>query len=396
MTRVQSVTSPIAGRVAVVVGGIFDETRRTAAQTGEKPRVDVLEMEQHSGSALFDFAWLETQLAQISPLRKLLLTLADMIGWSELLVLWAFRHIVRYDVVYATCEDVGVVLAVLLRLTLRRSPRVIVRLEQPVYGRTALRRAVYAALLRFALRRVDLILCRTHAHAELLQREYRVAREKLVFVPEPTDTQFFTQAHGAPETVTAALTDQPVVVSAGLEMRDYETLIEAVRGLPLQLIIGAGSPWSKFEFSSQNVPDLPTNVQVSSFTPQQMRELYRAAALVVVAVKPTNRACGMNVVLEAWAMERAVIASRTVGLSSYIEDQKTGRFVAPGDVEGLRDAITELLSDTGAAARLGKNGRARVEHEHTLEHYLERIEAAVRHVKDSEGPRKSDALPLKV
>ena len=36
-----------------------------------------------------------------------------------------------------------------------------------------------------------------------------------------------------------------MICTAGLEFRDYPTLIEAVRGLDARVVIAAASPWSK-------------------------------------------------------------------------------------------------------------------------------------------------------
>jgi glycosyltransferase involved in cell wall biosynthesis len=104
-----------------------------------------------------------------------------------------------------------------------------------------------------------------------------------------------------------------------------------------------------------------------------MRRHYAAAGLVVVPVRPTLRACGMNVVLEAWAMSKGVIASETPGLRDYLEDGRTVRFVQPGDPVELRRAILELLDDTMETARLGANGRLLVEAELNLDAYVARV-----------------------
>jgi glycosyltransferase involved in cell wall biosynthesis len=170
---------------------------------------------------------------------------------------------------------------------------------------------------------------------------------------------------------------EPYIFSAGLEMRDYDTLIAAVKDLPIKVIIGAGSPWSKFRFDVENPGVLPENIQVSMFNSVQMRELYRSASMVVVPVKPTMRACGISVVLEAWAMVRPIIASKTMGLIDYIQDGETGLFVEPGNVEDLRSRILQLLANPQEASRLGENGYFWVRKEFFLEKYLLAVRSAI-------------------
>jgi glycosyltransferase involved in cell wall biosynthesis len=118
---------------------------------------------------------------------------------------------------------------------------------------------------------------------------------------------------------------------------------------------------------------------VRSFSQPEMRELYRSAALVVLAIHPTTRACGMNVILEAWAMGRPVIASRTEGLVSYIEDRQTGYFVKPGDADELREAIQILLRDKDEAARIGRNGQNKVRIDFAIERYIDAVKATMLH-----------------
>jgi hypothetical protein len=74
---------------------------------------------------------------------------------------------------------------------------------------------------------------------------FNLSPERAFFHPESTDTQYFNEGSpAAPASVLAELTG-PYIVSGGLEMRDYETLISAARDLPVTVIIGAGSPVGK-------------------------------------------------------------------------------------------------------------------------------------------------------
>jgi glycosyltransferase involved in cell wall biosynthesis len=244
------------------------------------------------------------------------------------------------------------------------------RLEQPTYGRTTARKALFDVYTSIALRRVDKILCRTTAHLQYLHSVFHIPIEKLEWVPETTDPAFFSPGQPVQTLELQLPSGQPCIVSAGLEMRDYQTLIAAVRDLPVQLVIAAGSPWSHAQFEGPHNQKLPPNVLVSALKPAQMRELYRAATVVVVPVKPTLRACGMNVVLEGWAMQKPVIATRTVGLVDYITEGETGLFVRPLDAKDLRARITYLRERPDEAERLGRNGRRFVEQQLNVDRYV--------------------------
>ena len=67
------------------------------------------------------------------------------------------------------------------------------------------------------------------------------------------------------------------------------------------------------------------------------------------------------VALEAMAMGKAVIASRTGGLPEIVDDGETGLLVKRGDVADLQRALTMLMADPALRARLGEAGRQRIE-----------------------------------
>jgi glycosyltransferase involved in cell wall biosynthesis len=66
------------------------------------------------------------------------------------------------------------------------------------------------------------------------------------------------------------------------------------------------------------------------------------------------------VAIEAMASGTPVVASRIGGLPEVVEDGVTGFLVEPGDTEGLRDRLAEVLGDRALAERLGRGGRERV------------------------------------
>lgn len=362
--------------IAIILGGTIDPERKKAALKREKPRIDVLEMEAMFPAQLFDFGWFQ-QRAEHEPFTRILYFLARKFGhWSEWLSLRAVWSMRNYDAIYATGEDVGIFTALLLRLFRIQTPRLIVRMESPIFGSTNFRRLVFKAVLRFSARRMNTILNRTQAHVSYLYQQVGLSGTEAFFAPETTDTVFFNCKTPEVKQSTLEFLTGPYLVSAGLEMRDYETLISAVRGLPITALICAGSPWAKVSYSVTE-GELPENVIVRSFNALEMRELYRSAAFVVLPIKPTLRACGMNVVLEAWAMGRAVIASQTEGLQSYIEDKTTGYFVTPESVPELRSAIQQLILDPSEAQRLGENGYQKVTQELCMERYIETVWSAI-------------------
>jgi len=74
-----------------------------------------------------------------------------------------------------------------------------------------------------------------------------------------------------------------------------------------------------------------------------------------------------NVVLEAFAAGRAVVATRVGAVEEMVQDGETGILVPAEDPPALALAIGSLLADPPGRARLAAAGRARVEKEFSLE-----------------------------
>lgn len=64
-----------------------------------------------------------------------------------------------------------------------------------------------------------------------------------------------------------------------------------------------------------------------------------------------------RVILEAFAFEKAVIASNIGGIPEVVKDGETGILVEYGDVEALANAILRLSADRSLREKLGENGR---------------------------------------
>jgi glycosyltransferase involved in cell wall biosynthesis len=72
-------------------------------------------------------------------------------------------------------------------------------------------------------------------------------------------------------------------------------------------------------------------------------------------------------VLEAMAARRAVVSSAIGGTEELIDDGRSGLLVPPGDVAGLRAALTRLLGDEELRTDLARRARERVERDFTPE-----------------------------
>lgn len=146
--------------------------------------------------------------------------------------------------------------------------------------------------------------------------------------------------------------DRSGVFAGGNALRDYATLVDAVRGLPTEVTIATSLPISV---------DKEPNVRVVPVTPHdRFIDLLRGAHVVVVPFQTgIRRASGLDTYLAAMALGQIVIVSRCPGTSDYIEDGRTGIVVPPGDVAALRRALEWCFDPANSADVEAIRDRAR-------------------------------------
>ena len=66
------------------------------------------------------------------------------------------------------------------------------------------------------------------------------------------------------------------------------------------------------------------------------------------------------VLLEAMALSRPIVASKTGGVPEVIQHGENGLLVEPGNPEAIAEAIETLIRQVANADQLGRNGRIRV------------------------------------
>jgi glycosyltransferase involved in cell wall biosynthesis len=158
-----------------------------------------------------------------------------------------------------------------------------------------------------------------------------IPEEKTDFVYDSVDHRFFQ-----PENIPV----EDYILAIGQEQRDYKTLIEAVDGTGLKLIICASSPWSSHRLEIHNSSAEVTVVKGISYL--ELKNLYARARLVVVPLFDSNYAAGVNTMLEAMAMGKPMIVTQSKGIVDYLTHDETGRFVSPARADEMRQAILSL------------------------------------------------------
>jgi glycosyltransferase involved in cell wall biosynthesis len=210
------------------------------------------------------------------------------------------------------------------------------------------------------------------------QRNYAVERlgipsEKLYLVKHFVDQLFWSPRQR----------EIDMICGAGAEMRDYPTLLAALQGTDLRCHIAADHVrvdrlgFARRISTEEFLGRAGANVTIGRLPPTELRELYARSRFVVVPLQQTDTDNGINVILEAMAMGKPVICSRTRGQVDVIQEGVTGLFVPVGDPSALRAAMLELWNDPARAEAMGRAGRAYVEKHHTLEKFSRDVKGAI-------------------
>jgi len=175
--------------------------------------------------------------------------------------------------------------------------------------------------------------------------------------------------------------------SAGRTGRDYALLAEAVRGLDLDLIVLGGAA------NLENV-EFPSRTQVLTDEPyERYLELLHGCDFVIVPLDEIRSSRGQVVILEAMAMGKPVIATKTVGTVDYVDSGENGLLVPPGEAAPLRAAIQSLSEDASLRAQFSARGLEAVQR-HTFRSYVETILGHVEHTIENGPARATPKLPI--
>jgi len=364
------VTGP---RVLVVVGA------DASTDTTRGPRRDYAVLATMLGATIVDRRSIERS--------KIARAIRAVAGTAPAFAWLAFRRLGDHDAVVTDGEHVGIPLALLMRLTRSKVHHVTIghRLSAPkkqMFFKALRCHDAMGTIVVHARRQYD------HAVASL-----GIPAEKLALVPYHVDTEFWSPR---------ATSDDRLVVSVGLEHRDYVTLFKAASAVRASFVVAAASLWSRHALRSK---DAPPNVVIAELDYHQLRDLYARAAVVVVPLKDVDNQAGITTILEAMAMGKPVIVSQSRGQTDVIEDRRgpergepaprprsllrliaaeqdvpvepNGFYVPPGDADALVRAIAFLLDHPEERASLGAAGRRLAERLLTVDAFAARLHALV-------------------
>lgn len=299
--------------------------------------VEVLDFQDQPGSMPAKF--IEALLGSVFPVR---------VRAEHLLGVLAIRSKLRNaDVVVLTTSYIALAVGLLQRLGFAFPPIVAIHCGIANHPPTSVRQRISSWVLG-------------HQHSTFFADAEATATAKVFDIPPArvhpnafgVDTEFWSPAENP--------TCGEYILAVGNDARrDYATLVRAAASWEMRVKI-----LTKRKIDGP----LPDNVQIvtaswhsPAVTDQELRELYRGAAVVVVPVSESIQPSGQSVALQAMACGRPVVLSRTSGLWTG-EDFSDGEHLVLADcgsVDALARAVQTLLNQPRESELLARSARAR-------------------------------------
>lgn len=352
--------------IAKGIGKLSDEEIKALEEKNRHPRVSLLE--DALSAEVLDERYLT---GKVPAWRSWLLKLLP-VGAAQIIETLFVHH--KYDVIFTHSERVGLPLAFMMKYLGIKTPHVMIVSRITSMNEKKSKQKMW--LLKYAKDALDRILIWSSVQREIAINQLGVDPEKIKLIKRGTDQRFW---HPTP-----AKTD--MICSVGMEMRDYPTLVEALRPLDIPCHIAVGAARGQiFETVKKlyDISELPENLEVGRKDYEELREMYNRCRFVVVSLLPTDSDNGLTAILEAMAMGKAVICTRVEGQVDVIEEDVTGIFVPQGDPEALREAIQKLWNNPELAEQMGAAGREYIEENHSVEQFVDDISKEVYEVANN-------------
>jgi L-malate glycosyltransferase len=216
-------------------------------------------------------------------------------------------------------------------------------------------------------------------NASLLRVKAQAFIDREIFlIPNGIDTKLFRpMERNAALAQTLGIADEPTIGFVG-ELRQKKGLTtlliayaQIAKNHPSRLLIvgdvRSGEDQKIFDEMKTSIPT--SKITVTGYVSNS--DLPSYYSLMDVVVHPSLRDGMPNVLLEAMACEKTVIATPVGGALDVIEDCKNGRMVPIDDVHSLTTILQELLSDRSQRNQLGTSARRTVQSRFTYRNELD-------------------------
>jgi glycosyltransferase involved in cell wall biosynthesis len=250
----------------------------------------------------------------------------------------------------------------------------------------------YHSVERVSAWLTDLILTQSREDLVTAEKTGLCASQKLRYLGNGVDVERFQRSNLLPDhqqqlrrSLNIPDTAFPIIGMTGriTAEKGYLELIEALAKLRsefpnIHLLVMGGQLSSERDAFQSQLNDLIQQQNLAScvtFTGFRS-DIPELLGLVDIFTLPSYREGLPRSILEAMAMELAIVATDIRGCREAVLDGQTGFIVPPRNSEKLADALGQLLADPKLREKFGKAGRQRVEAEYDERFVFDRLASA--------------------
>lgn len=279
----------------------------------------------------------------------------------------------KYDILYSSFSTPSMIDQIYFLSQVLQVPFVLAFRAHDMYENENLNEII---LREKKIKKAAAIVTISNLNKDHAKRHFLGDREVQV-IHSAVDLDFFTR-----KDVPAKRKNSIIAVARFHEQKGLIDLVRAChilanRNIPFTCtLIGSGSEEKKYseEIDALNIP----NISIINYLDREgvRLELSKASVFVLpcVVAKSGLRDILPNALKEAMAMELPVVTSDTCGIDELVEDGRSGILTPPGNPEALADALERLLADEEMRDEMGKEGRAKVEHDFNIAVEIKKLE----------------------
>ncbi len=300
-------------------------------------------------------------------IRIYLMPRLGYIGFIKCSVILGLYLKSRFDVdVFDASEVVGGGIAVTILRFLTGTPSV-VEIQGEVFKKPENKQNIKSRLLQkigcFVMKKAARVRVISHAIFNQV-REQKIPAEKIRLVSLRVDLNQFNPSLWVSETYKSG---DKVGINLGyigrlFEGKGLEDLLMAAANLKSKfqisnfklLIFGSGPLENKLKKMAKDL-DVASKIEWRGFVPYG--KVPEALAQIDIFVYPSRHEGFGRSIMEALAMEKAVVATRVGGIPDLIKDGENGFLVPSHDPKALAEKIYKLMEDRDLRGKFGKSGR---------------------------------------
>ncbi len=240
----------------------------------------------------------------------------------------------QYDLIVSHGMQSGVVLSLWRRLFKTREKHVVFDIGS---FSSASEKGAALHLMQKASKSIDGLIYHTSSQLEYYRKYFPWLVGKSKFIPFGTDLEFFQV-----DDVEAYDDGMPYFTCVGASKRDWETLVEAYRGLDTDVrlkIIGRVDERYAGVNGVDMVPHVPVKV---------MKSYIKGALFCALPLDVYNYSYGQMTLMQQMAMGKCVVSAAAPSLVDYAEDGRSVLFYEPKNVIDCREKLKTAIWDSAA------------------------------------------------